>query len=356
MMVLRTARPRDLEALMGLARRTGSGITTLPADAGLLGARLDRMARTLAGTAPLAEQGYLFVLEDLATGLVVGTSGIEAAVGLDQPFYTYRTGIAVHASRELDVWTQMTTLHLSNDLTGYSEVCSLFLAPESRANGNGGLLSRARLLFMAQFPERFGDKVCAELRGYFTETGQSPFWDALGQRFFKVDFDRADRLTAAGKKAFVAELMPKYPVYVDFLPDAARACIGREHADTAPARHLLEREGLRFEGHVDIFDAGPVLEARIADLRAMRQSRQRAVIAPVAGAPVLHAGLAPRTAADDGVRTYLVCNTRADDFRAMLVHGVPDDQAPLAPEVAAALGVTVGDAVYLLTFNPGDAP
>ena len=37
-------------------------------------------------------QGYLFVMEDTQTGQVVGTTGIEAAVGIDNPFYHYHLG------------------------------------------------------------------------------------------------------------------------------------------------------------------------------------------------------------------------------------------------------------------------
>ena len=40
---------------------------------------------------------------------------------------------------------------------------------------------------------------------------------------------------------------------------------------------MLEAEGLRYENHVDIFDAGPVLECHIADLRTVRES----VLVPV---------------------------------------------------------------------------
>jgi arginine N-succinyltransferase len=57
----------------------------------------------------------------------------------------------------------------------------------------------------------------------------------------------------------VAELMPRHPVYVNLLPER-RAAIGEVHDDTQPARVLLEQEGFRYEGYVDIFDAGPTLE------------------------------------------------------------------------------------------------
>lgn len=42
----------------------------------------------------------------------------------------------------------------------------------------------------------------------------------------------------AGQKSFIAELMPKHPLYVDFLSPEARESIGQVHPHTAPARAI----------------------------------------------------------------------------------------------------------------------
>lgn len=346
--VVRLARPDDLPALLKLAALAGPGMTSFKPDQAALEARLARVAATLQGHAPTGEQGYLFVMEDVSTSEIAGVCGLEAAVGLEQPFYTYRKDTIVHASRELNVWSRMLTLSLSNDLTGYSELCSLLLDPAWRGAGNGALLSKARFLFMAQFPERFGPHVCAELRGYFDDDGQSPFWQSLGQHFFKIDFDQADYLTSIGKKSFVAELMPKYPIYVDFLSAQAQAAIGVTHRDTLPARRLLEQEGMRSGAHVDIFDSGPVLEARVADLRAARDSRYLSVnIASNAvddGSPA---------SAVSHTEPYLVARLALDGFRATLVSGRPERRAfTLSPLAAQALGVKQGDRIQVLPLKP----
>ena len=94
---------------------------------------------------------------------------------------------------------------------------------------------------MAQHPERFANKVIAEMRGVADEQGRSPFWEALGRHFFTVDFAQADHLTGVGDKSVVAELMPKYPVYVDLLPAEARAVIGQVHENPAGAGHAARR-------------------------------------------------------------------------------------------------------------------
>ena len=331
MMLIRPVRRDDLAAITRLAAKTGVGVTSLPLNEERLLARIERMLASWDETAPLAEQGYLFVLEESEQQQVVGISGLEAAVGLAEPWYNYRVGTLVHASRELSVYSQMPTLFLSNDHTGYSELCTLFLDPEFRHSKNGQLLSKARFLFMAAFRERFADKVIAEMRGYSDSDGCSPFWEGLGRQFFAIDFSEADYLTGIGQKSFIAELMPKHPLYVDFLTPETRAVIGQVHPQTAPARAILESEGLRYEGYVDIFDGGPTLESYVSEIRAVRDSR----VLPVRiGTPVAEGPL------------YLLSNDRFTQFRALLAHiSLSDDAVVLSAETAAALHVTAADTV-----------
>lgn len=272
MLVVRAIREQDLDGLMALAMQVGGGMTTLKPDLKMLGNRIEVACASFAEKIAPPQRDYLFVMEDTATARLVGVCAIKSAVGLDEPFYNYRIGTLVHSSNELKVFSRMETLYLSNDLTGSAELCSLFLHPDYRSGTNGKLLSKSRFLFIAQFPHLFSEKLIAEMRGFQRADGTSPFWDSLGRHFFKMDFNRADDLSSLGKKSFIAELMPRHPLYVDYLPPDAQEVIGLVHVDTAPARRLLEQEGLHYEGYVDIFDAGPVLQARVSELRALRES------------------------------------------------------------------------------------
>ncbi|SJN55548.1 Arginine N-succinyltransferase [Vibrio ruber DSM 16370] len=334
MMVIRPVARSDRNAITELATQTGVGFTSLQNDESQLNDRIERMCRTWAQQAPLAEQGYLFVLEDSETGKVVGISGIEAAIGLNEPWYNYRVGTLVHASKALDVYTQMPTLFLSNDHTGYSELCTLFLDPAYRHGKNGHLLSKSRLLFIATFQDRFADKLIAEMRGVSDQHGHSPFWESLGRHFFAIDFAHADYLTGTGQKSFIAELMPKHPLYVDFLSDEARAVIAQVHPSTVPARKILESEGMRYEGYVDIFDAGPTLEAYVDDLRVVRKSQAR--IVKVTQTEI------------SGPIHCLIGNESFTDYRA--ITGTPqvtESHVLLTSMQAQALRVTDGDSVRL---------
>ncbi|KAJ9431817.1 arginine N-succinyltransferase [Pantoea sp. YR343] len=338
MMLIRHAEPHDLDDLLALAEKAGFGLTSLPHNDVTLASRIERARKTLQGELEKKDQGYVLVLEDTVRERVVGISALEVAVGLSEPWYNFRVDNQVHASRELNVYKSMPTLYLSNDLTGHSELCTLFLDPEYRHSQNGKLLSKIRLLFIAAFREYFSPKVIAEMRGYSDEQGRSPFWEALGQHFFNMDFSQADYLSGIGQKAFIAELMPRHPVYIDFLPPDARDVISQVHPQTTPARRLLETEGLRYQGFVDIFDGGPTLEAELSQLRAVRESR----------CVQIEYGQPPA----DG-HLCMVANDNYINYRAILAIARPDTNLiTLSQKNCDVLGLRKGDLVRIVTLNP----
>lgn len=339
----------DLPAVLALSERTGSGLTTLPANRDRLLERIERSLASFGHAAERANACYMFVLVESAPSdeeRVVGISAIEGAVGLTEPWYNYHVGTLVHASRALDVYTVTPTLFLSNDHTGHTELCSLFLDQRYRIGKNGALLAKCRLLFIAEFADLFAGKVIAELRGRLDAGGSSPFWEGLGRHFFAMEYSRADYLTGTGQKSFIAELMPKHPVYVNLLPQAARDAIGMVHAETEPARAMLEQEGFRYEGYVDIFDAGPTLECTRDNIDAVRRA---SVLTCTLGEedPV------PDSLTDDIL--WLVSNRKFGQFRA-LVTAAPArvDRFPLLPYAAEALCVGEGDSVRAVPLAPAD--
>ena len=137
MLVIRAVKTDDLDALIEMARQAGSGMTTLKPDRKMLGDRVATAVASFNETIPPEKRDYMFVLEHTAQSAepksIAGVCAIKGAVGLTEPFYNYRIGTLVHCSRELNVFTRMETLYLSNDLTGSSELCSLFLLPQYRA-------------------------------------------------------------------------------------------------------------------------------------------------------------------------------------------------------------------------------
>ena len=335
MMVIRPIRAADFPALYEMAVESGHGFTSLPVNDELLQRKINRSEHSFQKSVNKpGDEGYLFVLEDTDTGAICGTSAIEAAVGLEDAFYNYHLGKVVHTSRALGVYNTVDILTLCNDYTGATELCTLFLREHSREKNNGRMLSRFRFLFMAEFRERFSDLVIAEMRGVSDAKGDSPFWRWLEEHFFSVDFPTADYLTGIGQKVFIAELMPKYPIYVSLLSKEAQAVIGKVHEKTRPALALLQSEGFSPTGYVDIFDAGPTVEAKLEHIRTARNSRRLQV----------------RIADVSGGQPYLVCNTNRENFRASWTHlhvSETAEEVNLSPDFAKALQVTDGDWVRL---------
>lgn len=348
MFVIRPVAPHDLDPLLELTASAGHGLTSLAADREYLRKRIARSRRGFEGMGDRpAGESYLFVLEDTAAaGRVAGTSGVVSKVGGFEPFYAFRVETTVHASPALGVRKEIRVLHLVAEHNGPSEIGSLFLAAAHRGGSAGRLLSLSRFLFMADHEQSFDPLVLAEMRGVVDAQGRSPFWEAVGRHFFDVDYPRADRLSAVDKR-FIAELMPKHPVYITLLPPEARQVIGQVHEQTRPALRLLESEGFKPTGMVDMFDAGPIVSCPLRDVRVVRESRR---------ATVADTSLPEPAAGTPASEPYLLANGRAD-FRACVGPVTPSTNGDvrITAACAAALQVGPGDAVRFAPLRPSAA-
>ncbi|MDI1297316.1 MAG: arginine N-succinyltransferase [bacterium] len=272
--IMRTARADDLQTLYEMAKLTGGGFTNLPPDRTALAAKLERTEQALGRSEEgIEDELIVLVLENSETGQVRGTCQIFSTVGQSWPFYSYRLGMLTQHSRELARTFRAQMLSLTTDLEGSTEVGGLFLHPRERAEGLGLLLARSRYLYIRNHRARFGDRVIAELRGVIDEAGGSPFWDGLAGRFFGMSFQEADEFNAVNGNQFIADLMPKTPIYTAMLTDSARAVIGLPHPNGRAAMRMLETEGFANAGYVDIFDGGPTMIGQTDELRTIAQAQ-----------------------------------------------------------------------------------
>lgn len=277
---VRAATSADLEPLYQMAKLTGGGFTNLPPDRAALAEKLALSDAAFAREdGELADEIFVLALENAATGEVRGTCQLFTRIGQRWPFYSYRLATLTQHSHELDRTVRAEMLNLVTDLEGSSEVGGLFLHPSERAGGLGMLLARSRYLFIAMHRARFADRLLAELRGIIDERGGSPFWDGVAGRFFGMSFQEADYFNAINGNQFIADLMPKHPVYVAMLSDTARSAIGVPHPGGNAAMRMLEAEGFAYEGYVDIFDGGPTMTAKTDRVRSIAEAREAAVAA-----------------------------------------------------------------------------
>lgn len=331
MVIVRPATIADLSALLELRDLAGPGFTSLAIGEDLLARRLSQTETSFATDveSPNAER-YVLMLEDTASGTVIGTAQVKSTVGLSTPFFNFKILSLSQASNPAGRRFDLDVLFLVNEFTGCSEVGSLFVRSDHRHGGVGRMLAQARYLLMAAAPHRFARIVVSELRGVVSPDGRSPFWENLGRHFFRMEFQEADRLSATTDNQFITDLMPKFPIYVDLLPEEARAAIGQCHPEGVGARRLLEWEGFSYNRVVDIFEGGPLLSAPRDDIRTLKESR-RIILA--AGEP-LHSA-----------RRALLSTDRLPDFRVVqtLAARLPDGRCAVSFEARESLGLKAGD-------------
>jgi arginine N-succinyltransferase len=190
---------------------------------------------------------------------------------------SFRQVTFAHYSSAVSARVDHPALMLVNECKGWSEVGSLFLKADKRQGGAGRLLARSRYLLIGAAPERFAPWVLAELRGVFDAQGRSPFWDDVASKFFPMPFDDADEMSASTNGQFIFDLAPRHPIYVDLLPERARAAIGQVHPEGVPAKLLLDQEGFRETGLIDVFDAGPTVACPRDEIRTVKESLRRRV-------------------------------------------------------------------------------
>ncbi len=348
MLSIRPVQHTDSDALAELLAGTPQ-----PIDPAAIQTLIDDSVRALAGDGPIPQR-LVLVLEDRlpsaattrpAAAPLLGAVSLAGTVGLDLPRASYRVGTVVHASAELKMFHRAHTLLLCNDLTGHAELGVPVMAPTDSAQSLMRLLIDAALLFVADHPDRFALTVFAELPGIGGPHGASPFWRGLGRHFHAGALPLDSSFFQSPARSHMARLMPKHPLYSALLGPDAEACIGQHAASAQALADALQAQGLRHRGQVNLFDAGPVLEAAVADLGAVRDSlRCRVMIDDQAVGE-----LAPVAEPIGTLLAASGADENASPWEARLISkSVHDGQLRLGRHEAANLGLVDGQRLRVL--------
>jgi arginine N-succinyltransferase len=339
MFVVRPVESSDIPALEALAADVTSVVPTLPRTRKAIERAVERSSSSFAAELDARSDGfYFFVLESVhestADRTIAGTAAMSARAGSNGTYFAFRDGAIQQVSRDLNISHSVHALTLCSDLTSYTQLSGFYLSKTAHVEQEAALLSRARLLFAAVAPQRFGEKFFASLAGITDSNGRSPFWEALGRKFFQMDFLEAERAVEGTRnRTLIVELMPHYPVYVPLLPREAQAAMARVHPECELPFQILADEGFASDEYLDIFDGGPILQARKRALRSFSTSLLRSV------------------ASDDnreaaGGEAFLVATAREEDFRAALVRCA-------SPELSETMSLPTG-AMRRLNVVSGD--
>jgi len=288
--LIRQSKPEDVPTLLKLARMVY--FINLPPDERLIEDKIQHSqrcfrrvaagaqtpAQTLAaangrksrragkgGFAALEEESdlFMFTIEDMETGGVIGTSQVRAHQGgPGDPNWGFKISEKRFYSASLGQGTTHTVGQLYGDETGPSEIGGLILQPSHRGHRlrPGRFISFVRFHFMGLHRPVFSERIIAEMMPPVSSSGDNIFWDAFGRKFIPVKYAEADRFCQHNRK-FISELLPKEEIYLTLLPLEVQNMVGVVSRETIPARRMLESLGFAHRGIVDPFDGGPHLEA-----------------------------------------------------------------------------------------------
>lgn len=332
MIIIRPIAKKDTEAFTKIAFAAGIGMTSMPKNLQSLEKRVSDSERAFANKCTALNLGtYLFVLEDLETGIIEGTCGITPKTGVVSPLSFYKIDKQEKHATEDDGLKTVPVLKIVHYSNYSSEICSLFLSKDYRHSGLGRLLSLSRFLFIAAYPERFDHKIFAEMRGHTDEKGISLYWEGIGRHFFDTPYKTLMELKDKGRIDLTTAL-PFHPIYIELLPQDVQDSIGKVHEDTQTALKMLTEEGFQVTNEVDVFDGGPKIEVETKTIRSVRES----VVEKIAE---ITEELLEKP-------DFIISNNRID-FRACLspLHKNPKGELIVPKKVANALHLRIGDTI-----------
>lgn len=342
---IRGAMPEDEEQLLAIARHLNT--VNLPDEREALQQILDSSQKSLAQTVtdPKRRQ-YVFVLLDKTKNVIIGTSMIFGQLGRKDAPYIYLDVIDEERySATLDKHFTHTILKIGYSYDGPTEIGGLVLHPEYRRVPErlGTFLSYVRFLFLKMHRTWFQDETLAELLPPLEKDGTSHLWDALGRHFTDLTYAEADKLSRRNKE-FIRGLFPEGTIYASLLPPLAQDVIGKVGLQTRGVEKLLRRIGFRYAERVDPFDGGPHFTAATDEITLVQNS-QRLRIAALhdesrPDAPKKRGLVAIEMAGPPYFRSCLTC-----------VELRPDGTSAIGEGAARALGVNVGDDVWVLPLE-----
>lgn len=343
---IRGVLPSDHQDLVRVARHLNS--VNLPENDQAVRGILEHSTQSFLGKVPAKRAEYVFALEELATGRVVGTSMVIGQLGRrDAPYIYFDVRSEEKYSSTLDKHFHHTVLRIGYSYDGPTEIGGIVLLPEYRLVPErlGQFLSYVRFLFIAMHRERFRDEVLAELLPPLESDGTSHLWEALGRHFTGLSYMEADKLSKKNKE-FIKGLFPEGDVYASVFKPEAQRVIGEVGPQTKGVEKLLTRIGFRYCERVDPFDGGPHFLAKTDEITLVQDSMTAQLVGLLDDEPTGH-------------RAVVATSSKEPPFwRSVLVPIEVRSEAAGLPEIALtrraaeALEARVGDQLMLLPLHP----
>ncbi len=318
-MIVRPIEKKDFETYLKFAKAAGVGMTSLTANKKTLYENLEKSLYSFQKKVTRPEDElYLFVLENLETKEIGGISGIYSKTK-ERCYYKLEEKEGYHV------------LHPLCEVSGPSELCSLFILPHFRQLGLGKFLSFSRFLFIASFRERFTKVISAELRGH-VDKNISPLWNALGRHLCPMSFKELNQKLHEGQNTLKKSLS-EYPLYSFLLPKKAKECLGKPHLHSERALQILIDQGFELTHLINPNDGGPLVQAKIEEIKTIKNSE---------AAPLFSMDHCP------GEEEFFVATTSLE-FKAVCCRlKKKQGEVTLSPESAKHLELEINDTIRFI--------
>ncbi len=341
--LIRGATLEDEKDLCDLAHHLNT--VNLPDDPAAVREILDLSVKSFSGALKdPRRREYVFVLEDLERGHVVGTSKIIAQLGRrDAPYIFLDVIIEEKYSPTVDQHFVHTVLRIGYSYEGPTEIGGLVVLPDARKLPDkvGIMISYVRFMFMAAHRGLFRNEVVAELLPPLLPDGRSHLWEALGRKFMGMSYLEADLLSKKNKE-FIKSLFPSGDMYATLLPQEAQDVIGKVGKETRGVEKMLRRIGFQYCNRIDPFDGGPHFRATTDEILLCKRTRKTRVAEIVEDpGPV-------------GTRSLLAAETREPPYWRCVgvpVKSLADGDVVVGASAARAIGAEVGGEAFVLELD-----
>lgn len=323
-MYIRPVKEDDIDALFAFLKQSTAELTSLPKDKGIL---TEKIAQSIASekSHALADwQRILMILYDTGRHCIAGISGLEREKSF-APHYTIDQG--------------KQCLRFETAAISPIKLGSLLLRENYRNHGLGGLLSKSRFLYLANFTNPIADYIHAELRGWVDTYGESPFWKIISSAFYGKNFSAVDQFRGSQPEIFAEYHLAAHDIPYHLVGQDVEKLIGKVHADTENALRMLEKEGFSKTSSIDILDGGPILKSAISNIFTIKNS----IFCPIMAAPVQ----------DVLAEQWMISNSQTIGFRAALRSAqYRGGYLFVHPQTLTTLELESGDLIRAIPKNP----
>lgn len=330
-LLVRTIKKDDFNAILKIAKEVGGGFTSLPNDVSVIRQKIKTAELSFKEQLPFEDRFFFFVLEDVASKIVIGTAAIQASRAKPSVFYIYEFE---------DSNKKHGVLNLKQKYNETSVFCTLYAAPNihQKHSGRGKFISRSRCLFIAEFPNLFFDRFIAEMRAVLDENNESPFWNEIGRKAVGISYSAVNmKVEEQGYQSIVPQ-MPKQ-IDINILPNEVQQVLGKVNPKTEAALHILDQEGFLKQNDLDILDAGPIVTAEKEKLRSLKASRKLKIFK------------VEENMNTQGGQLMMIANTSLQDFKVSLGFvEFQDENLIIEKKIAELINCKVGDFIRFAPY------